>query len=46
MCRENGSYTSIAARLLDANEWLSHGKVIGADGPSGWALPSSIFGYD
>jgi hypothetical protein len=31
MCRENGSYTSIAARLLDANEWLSHGKVVGAD---------------
>lgn len=31
MCRENGTYTSIATRLLDANEWLSHGKVIGAD---------------
>jgi hypothetical protein len=31
MCRENGNYTSIAAKLIDANEWLSHGKVIGAD---------------
>ncbi|MGE3510577.1 MAG: hypothetical protein AB7N65_17025 [Vicinamibacterales bacterium] len=31
MCQENGTYTSIAATLLDANKWLSHGKVIGAD---------------
>lgn len=31
MCRENGNFTRIAARLLDTKEWPSHGQVINAD---------------
>ena len=31
LCRENGNFTSIAARLLDMTEWPSRGQVINVD---------------